>query len=81
VWAKRLFVSDDERRPAILHVRLTASPFGRRTIAFRDRLRAEPELAAAYQRLKHQLASEHSGDPDYDDYTRAKAAFIRAASG
>lgn len=80
VWAKRLFVSDDAKRPAILHVRLMASPFGRRTVAFRDRLRAEPELAAVYQRLKHRLAAEHASDPDYDDYTRGKTTFIRAAS-
>ncbi len=77
VWAKRLFTSGD---PAILHVRLSASPFGRRTVAFRDRLRAEPALRASYEELKRQLAAAHAGDPDYDDYTRGKTAFIRTAT-
>ncbi len=80
VWAKRLFVSTDPARPAILHVRLSASPFGRRTVAFRDRLRAEPDLRASYEQLKHQLAAAHADDPDYDDYTRGKTPFIRAAT-
>ena len=74
VWAKRLFTSTDAASPAILHVRLSASPFGRRTVALRDRLRA------AYERLKRGLAAAHADDPDYDDYTRGKSAFIRAAT-
>ncbi len=80
VWVKRLFISGDPARPAILHVRLSASPFGRRTVAFRDRLRAEPDLRAAYEQLKRRLAAAHAGDADYDDYTRGKTAFIRAAT-
>ncbi len=80
VWAKRLFISTDPARPAILHVRLSASPFGRRTVAFRDRLRAEPDLRASYEQLKRQLAAAHTDDPDYDDYTRGKTPFIRAAT-
>jgi dephospho-CoA kinase len=80
VWSKRLFISTDHARPAILHVRLSASPFGRRTIAFRDRLRGEPDLRASYEQLKRRLAAAHAGDPDYDDYTRGKTAFIRAAT-
>ncbi len=80
VWAKRLFTSSDSARQAILHVRLSASPFGRRTVAFRDRLRVEPDLRASYEELKRQLAAAHAGDRDYDDYTRGKSAFIRAAT-
>ncbi len=80
VWAKRLFASSNPARPAILHLRLSASPFGRRTVAFRDRLRADPDLRASYEELKRQLAAAHAGDPDYDDYTRGKTAFIRAAT-
>lgn len=78
VWAKRLFTTA-EGPPAILHVRLLASPFGRRTVAFRDRLRAEPDLREAFARLKHRLAALHAGDGDHDDYTRDKSAFVRAA--
>ncbi|SDF83677.1 GrpB domain, predicted nucleotidyltransferase, UPF0157 family [Blastococcus aurantiacus] len=80
VWAKRLFISSNPARPAILHLRLSASPFGRRTVAFRDRLRVEPDLRVAYEELKRQLAAAHAGDSDYDDYTRGKSAFIRAAT-
>lgn len=72
VWATRLFVATDPACPAILHARLTASPFGRRTVAFRDRLRADPQLAADYQRLKPQLAAAHASDAYYNDYTRAR---------
>ena len=83
VWAKRLFASTGTSTgaavPAILHLRLTASPFGARTLAFRDRLRAEPDLREAYERLKTGLAAAHAGDPDYDDYTRGKTTFIQAA--
>jgi len=45
--------------------------------AFRDALRAHPELAAAYGRLKRDLADAHAADRDA--YTRAKSAFIEAA--
>lgn len=80
VWVKRLFTTVDPAPPAILHVRLLASPFGVRTVAFRDRLRADPELRRSYERLKADLATTHAGAQDYDDYTRAKTRFIQAAS-
>jgi dephospho-CoA kinase len=78
VWAKRLFVSPDPGAPAILHVRRADSPWGRYTVAFRDLLRADPAEAARYARTKTELARRHAGDPDYDDYTRAKTAFFDA---
>lgn len=81
VWAKRLFFVDGRHGDeAILHVRLTASPFGRRTVAFRDRLRADPDLREGYAALKRRLAAVHAGDEDYDDYTRGKSAFVHAAA-
>lgn len=80
VWVKRLFTSTDPTQRGILHVRLTASPFGRRTVAFRDRLRAEPDLRQAYEQLKTDLAAEHAEDQDYDDYTRGKTTFVQGAS-
>jgi GrpB-like predicted nucleotidyltransferase (UPF0157 family) len=43
-------------------------------LAWRDRLRSEPELLERYNELK----SRHGGD-DYDAYTAAKARFIEAA--
>jgi len=71
---------DNPGCPAILHVRLVASPFGRRTVCLRDRLRPEADLRIAYEQLKRELAAAHAHDPDYDDYTRGKTAFIRAAT-
>jgi len=80
VWAKQLYTSTDPAQRGILHVRLSASPFGRRTVAFRDRLRAEPELRRAYEQLKTELAAEHAEDRDYDDYTRGKTTFVQGSS-
>jgi GrpB-like predicted nucleotidyltransferase (UPF0157 family)/GNAT superfamily N-acetyltransferase len=48
-------------------------------IAFRDRLREDPGLAASYGRLKRELAAR-LGD-DRDAYTEAKGEFIRTALG
>ncbi len=78
VWVKRLYVSPDPAAPAILHVRRADSPWGRYTVAFRDLLRADPAEAARYEGTKIELARRHAGDPDYDDYTRAKTAYFDA---
>ncbi|GAA0311332.1 hypothetical protein GCM10009528_30990 [Kineococcus aurantiacus] len=77
VWRKRLFVHDiDGPRAAILHVRLSASPWGRYAVWFRDWLRAHPEARDRYASFKAGVAAEHAGDADYDDYTRAKTVFF-----
>ena len=47
-------------------------------LRFRDRLRAEPELAAAYAALKRDLAARHRDDREA--YTDAKADFVTRAS-
>jgi GrpB-like predicted nucleotidyltransferase (UPF0157 family)/GNAT superfamily N-acetyltransferase len=44
-------------------------------LEFRDRLRADPGAAAAYARLKHELAARFG--TDREGYTEAKGAFIR----
>ena len=66
-----------ERRTHHLHL----APVGGRRyaeeLAFRDRLRADPETAAAYEALKRELATRF-GD-DREAYTEAKAEFIAAA--
>ncbi len=80
VWAERLSTSTDPAQPAILHVRLTASPVAPRTIASRDRLRAGPGLRAAYRRLEQDLAAEHAGATDDDDCARGRTAFVQAAT-
>ena len=46
---------------------------------FRDRLRADATLAAAYEDLKRRLAAEFP--PDGDRYTSAKGEFIRSIIG
>jgi len=57
-----------------LHVCLTGSEWERRHLAFRDRLRADPDIASAYGELKRRLAAEHPRDTI--GYTEAKTAFI-----
>lgn len=77
VWRKRLFVRDiNGPEAAILHVRLSQSPWGRYTVWFRDWLRANPEACDRYAEFKARAAAEHAGDADYDDYTRAKSVFF-----
>nr|WP_205706949.1 GrpB family protein [Kineococcus vitellinus] len=77
LWCKRLFVHDvDGPRAAILHVRSSASPWARYTVWFRDWLRAHPAARDRYASFKAGAAAEHAGDADFDDYTRAKAAFF-----
>jgi len=77
VWRKRLFVHDiDGPGAAILHIRLSASPWGRYALWFRDWLRAHPEARDRYATFKSGVAAEHVGDADFDDYTLAKTAFF-----
>nr|WP_234004456.1 GrpB family protein [Chromobacterium vaccinii] len=65
-------------RPPIREVHLHAvalgSAFWRDKLAFRDALRANPQLAERYADLKRQLAQNH-GD-DRAAYTNAKSGFI-----
>ena len=60
-----------------LHLVPIGSQRFRDELSFRDRLRADPALAADYAALKRQLAAEH--EHDREAYTAAKAEFIRAA--
>ncbi|MEH0110027.1 GrpB family protein [Tersicoccus sp. MR15.9] len=60
----------------ILHVRRSDSPFAHYVVTFRDWLRANPDEAAHYEDDKRALAMDHVDDDDYDDYTRAKTAFL-----
>lgn len=48
----------------------------RRHLVFRDRLRADPETAAAYAALKQRLAAIHRDDRDA--YCDAKSEFVEA---
>jgi GrpB-like predicted nucleotidyltransferase (UPF0157 family) len=57
-----------------LHLVPTGSRRYREELAFRDILRALPDLAERYQALKQQLAAEHR--TDREAYTESKQAFI-----
>lgn len=75
---RRYFRKDDDAgvRRFHVHVFREDSAEGQRHLAFRDHLRAHPEVAAAYGRLKASLARQH---PDYGRaYTEGKAPFIEA---
>ena len=59
------------------HVHVT-EPHGEmwRRLAFRDYLRAHPEEAETYERLKRRLAAEHQRDREA--YTDAKSAYVES---
>lgn len=65
------------RRTHHLHLVPTDSRRFRDELAFRDRLRASPEVAAEYAALKRDLAERFADDREA--YTDAKGDFIRAA--
>jgi putative glutamine amidotransferase len=65
---------DDGRRFQI-HACLAGGPWERRHLAFRDALRADPELARRYEGLKRSLAAEHPRD--IFAYVDGKTPFIR----
>ena len=70
---------DPSRRTHHLHL---APAAGRRyadELAFRDRLRADPDAAEAYAALKRRLTARFRDDRDA--YTDAKAEFIRRVLG
>lgn len=63
-----------------IHVCAAGGAEERRHLAFRDALRARPELAAAYAELKCSLAREHSAvtHESRNAYADAKTEFIAA---
>jgi GrpB-like predicted nucleotidyltransferase (UPF0157 family) len=68
---------DPSRRTHHLHLVPHDSRRYRDELAFRDRLRASPEKARDYAKLKRQLAARFAHDRD--GYTNAKADFIERA--
>lgn len=67
---------DPAQRTHHLHLVPAGSRRFREELSFRDRLRADPKLAAEYAALKRDLAERYRGDREA--YTEAKGAFIRA---
>lgn len=74
-WRRFYVLPRGARRMAHLHLVERASSRWRETLAFRDALRASPEVAADYARLKRDAAAT-LGD-DREAYTHAKTAFVR----
>ncbi|HEX6548230.1 MAG TPA: GrpB family protein [Candidatus Dormibacteraeota bacterium] len=76
----RFFKLEDAtgRRLVHIHVCAAGSVWERRHLAFRDRLRADPEAARRYEEVKRTLA------PRFDDanqYADAKTEIIRSLGG
>ncbi|WP_460795492.1 GrpB family protein [Microbacterium sp. GXF0217] len=63
----------------ILHVRRADSPFADFVRSFRDWLRSDVAARGEYETIKRELAADYADAPDYDDYTRAKSAFMDRA--
>lgn len=64
-------------RTHLVHIAVFESEAWFRTLRFRDRLRADPELRATYQALKLDLAA---GAVTRAEYTAGKTAFIERVS-
>ncbi len=63
------------RRSAHLHLMAADAQRWNQQLTFRDALRADLSLAAAYAELKRDLAAQHS--TDREAYTAAKSDFVR----
>ena len=70
---------DPAHRTHHLHLVPYGSPRYRHELAFRDRLRADLQLAADYAALKRDLARRHPNDREA--YTVGKSTFIAMALG
>ncbi|MDO3412475.1 GrpB family protein [Saccharibacillus sp. CPCC 101409] len=73
---RRFFVKvKSDKRQCHLHLMREDEEHWDRQIAFRDKLRRNPELAGAYDRLKQELAERYQSDREA--YTRAKSEFVQ----
>jgi GrpB-like predicted nucleotidyltransferase (UPF0157 family) len=63
-WRKWYFRQGEGTRATHIHVRLTGLPNQRYPLLFRDYLRAHPDSAEAYARVKQQLVRFHADDID-----------------
>jgi len=75
-WRRMFVLAQQDRRLAHLHLVESEHPRWRQALAFRDRLRDHPELAAEYAHLKRRAAQVHASDREA--YTQAKSALVAA---
>ncbi|HEX6292572.1 MAG TPA: GrpB family protein [Herpetosiphonaceae bacterium] len=77
IAGRRYFTkTSDMARTHNVHVFQTGHPEIERMLNLRDYLRAHPDAAEAYSRLKEQLARQFPGD--IESYTLGKSEFIEA---
>ncbi|GAB3554821.1 dephospho-CoA kinase [Arthrobacter tumbae] len=72
MWQKRLHCNADPGRPVNLHVRVAGSPGWEYALAFRDWLRTNPDMLAAYAAEKDRCAAIHRGDATLAGYAACK---------
>lgn len=75
-WQKRLHGNADPGRPVNLHIRVKGSPGWEYALAFRDWLRAEPDMLAAYAAEKDRCARIHRDDAGTAGYAACKEAWF-----
>lgn len=76
-WRRFLVQAADDVRVAHLHLMVGGTERWVEQLAFRDALRADPDLRQRYARLKQELAAAHVDDREA--YTAGKADFIHIA--
>jgi GrpB-like predicted nucleotidyltransferase (UPF0157 family) len=63
-WVKWVFEPPTDQRPTNVHIRMNGKPNQRYALLFRDYLRAHPDIAEAYYRVKKALAHYYAEDKD-----------------
>ncbi|WP_299165162.1 dephospho-CoA kinase [uncultured Arthrobacter sp.] len=71
-WQKRLHCNADPERPVNLHVRVEGSPGWQYALAFRDWLRSNSDITAAYAAEKERCAAMHREDSTTAGYAACK---------
>lgn len=81
VPGRQLFAKGGPYNEATHHLHFVehSTPAWRDPLRFRNRLRADPELALRYAELKRQLARTHSND--INGYSDGKSEFVRSVLG
>lgn len=81
LWFYKPAPAGPEEHACHLHLTEPGSDLWRERLAFRDALRADPELARQYQELKRQLGRSAVGLSDYAAGKRSFVASVLASAG